>query len=235
LACRSIKKLFGVGLIQKIIDFISFKIISPFNWTRIRFLFKGRAYDLTSEDREYARKLMSQCTHIWVSRRQTHLTTYLINFADFALALFYWAKSNFHGPRPKFGYWAHAFINTSATKIVEAVAVGVREINFDDAFDVDSVAALLPSKIPWDLWLQVSALVVKKAEAQEGKKYDSIFNIMDDSKVSCIELVRLALRELGAYQEYFFDFERTISQYKNVTPDMLYHSKSFNVVWEVRR
>lgn len=223
-------------MFQKIIEFISFNIISPFNWTRIKFLLTGRAFDLTPEDREHARTLMEGGVYLWVSRRQTHLTSYLISFGDFALEVLLWFRCGCKTKRPRFGYWSHAFINANGDQLVEAVAKGVREVYFDEVFDCDSAAALVPAFITPNEWVEVSKLVRDQALKDIGKKYDAVFNIEDDSKVSCIELMRSALKKVVPdYDVKFRDFENIIKKYKNVTPQMLFDSKSFVVVWEVRR
>lgn len=221
---------------RKIIDFISFKIISPFNWGRIKFLITGREFNLTAEDRDDARTLVELKNYIWVSRRRTHLTSYLISLGDWLLSFRSWAKSGFKGKRPRWGYWTHAFLSSRKDEMmIEAVAKGVQRVRFDDVFDCDSVACLVPKFIPSDEWNKVSDLVVRFAQEQEGKPYDSMFDILDSSKLSCIELVRVALQQLGNYEILFEDFERVVQLYKNVTPQMLYESQSFVVVWEVRR
>jgi len=220
---------------QAIIDFISLKIISPFKWDRIKFLITGRYYNLTAEDRDQAREIMAHGNFIWVSRRRTHLTSYLISFADWALSLWVWVRAKFKGPRPKWGYWTHAFLNVSSSKFIEAVSKGVSEAHFDEALNVDAVAVLVPAFVTADEWDEVSAQVVAKARAQLGKKYDTVFNIADDNEVSCIELMRVVLQEVPEYEMKFKAFEETIKLYKNVTPEMLYQSKSFTVLWEVRR
>ena len=220
---------------QSIIDFLSLKILSPINWGRIKFLLTGREFDLTPAEREKARDLMEGGYYLWVSRRKTHLTSYFIGFADFALALWAWLKSGFKGKRPKFGYWTHAFIDVDNEKLVEAIAKGVVVSYFDDVFDVDCVAALVPSFLTEKEWENVSEKMREKALSFVGSKYDTIFNLDDESKVSCIELLRAILKaEVPNYEQRFKHFEETIKKNKNVTPQMLYDSKSFRVVWEVR-
>lgn len=218
------------------IEFISLKLISPAKWTFVKFFFTGRAYDLKPVDREYARDLMKQNVFLWVSRRETHLTTYLISFSDYALSLVAWAKNKFKGQRPRFGYWSHAFINYDDNEIYEAVSKGVQKVFFDSVFDCDAVAALLPRFVSPLEWAEVLPLIKEELELhQKGKKYDTIFNLSDESKVSCIELIRLVLKKnIKDYEIKFKDFEDMIKANKNVTPQMLYDSKSFQVVYEVR-
>jgi len=223
-------------MLQKVVEFISFKIVSPFNWARLKFLFTGRAYDLTPEDREHARGLMKICPCVWVSRRETHLTTYFIGFSDFALMSFVWIKSGFKGPRPKFGFYSHAFINLDENEIVEAVAKGVQKHLFDDVFDCDAIAALRPRALTNAEWIALGPQIREGLSEQIGKKYDALFDISDDSRVSCIECVRVVLKkEVPLYDLKFKNFEAMISNYKNVTPQMLIDSGDFEIVWEVKK
>lgn len=221
---------------RKIIEFISYKILSPFNWTRLKFLLTGRFFDLSSSDREFARTLMENGFYLWVSRRETHLTTYLIGLADYYLKLCVWYCKKDHRVKPVRGFYAHAFVNLDGDEVIEAIAVGVKKSYFDDVFDVDAAAALVPTNVPVEEWQILGPQVAAEARRQLGKKYDSVFKIDDESQVSCIELVRLALKKIvPEYETRFKHFEEMLVTYKNVTPQMLYDSESFTVVWEVRR
>lgn len=223
-------------MFDSILTFISLKIISPCKWTFIKFFFTGRAYDLDAVDREHARDLMSSNVLLWVSRRDTHLTTYLISLGDFLLSLKVWIKNGFKGKKPRWGFWSHAFFNYDNNEIVEAVAKGVQRHYFDNAFDCDAVAALIPKNLSASEWNDLQPLIADEMLKQLGKKYDGIFDISNDDKVSCIELVRVILRnKVHNYELKFADFETMIKLYKNVTPQMLYESKDFKVVWEVRK
>jgi hypothetical protein len=223
--------------LRKVINFVSYKILSPFKWDRLKFLLTGRFFDLKPRDREFARTLMEQGFYLWVTRRETHLTTYLIGLADYYLKLMAWhceiTKSRV---KPTRGFYAHAFINVDGDQIIEAVSKGVSLSYFDEAFDVDAAAALVPANIPAEEWAVLGPQVAAEAQRQIGKLYDSVFKIDDEAEVSCIELVRLALKKVvPEYQTRFAHFEETLQTYKNITPQMLYDSESFVVVWEVRR
>lgn len=221
---------------NKILRFVSLKIISPFKWTWLKYIFTGRTYDLKSSDREDARALMTLGSYLWVSRRDSHLTTYLISFMDWLLILKTWIKNGREGIRPRFGFWSHAFMNYDSNEIVEAVGKGVVKNFFDEAFDCDAVAALVPRNISRLEWSQIEPKISKELEKQIGKKYDTNFDLSSEDQVSCIELVRLVLKhEVEDYELKFANFETMIKIYKNVTPQMLYESKDFVVVWEVRR
>lgn len=221
---------------NKILRFVSLKIISPFKWTWLKYFLTGKTYDLQSSDRENARDLMTLGSYLWVSRRDSHLTTYLISFLDWLLVLKTWIKNGREGMRPRFGYWSHAFMNYDDNEIVEAVGKGVLKNFFDDVFDCDAVAALVPRNISRLEWAMLQPKISEELEKQIGKKYDTSFDLSEDDRVSCIELVRLVLKnEIDDYDLKFSNFETIIKMYKNVTPQMLYESKDFVVVWEVRR
>lgn len=221
--------------LKKIIEFISFKIVSPFNWGRIKFLFTGREFNLLPRDREYARKLMQKSNYIWLSRRRTHLTSYLISFSDWMLQVKHWVKIGFKGSIPRWGYWTHAFINKDDNEFIEAISEGVKESFFDTVLNCDAIVCLEPSAISSVEWVEISKKVVERAKLQEGKKYDAVFNIKDSSEESCIEMVRESLKAIPNYESKFMDFERSIKIYNNLTPQMLYDSSSFKIIWEIRR
>jgi hypothetical protein len=221
---------------DKILRFVSLKIISPFKWTWLKYFLTGKTYDLKSSDRESARDLMTLGSYLWVSRRDSHLTTYLISFLDWLLVLKTWIKNGREGMRPRFGFWSHAFMNYDNNEIVEAVGKGVVRNFFDEAFDCDAIAALVPKNISRLEWATLQPKISKELERQIGKKYDTNFDLSEGDKVSCIELVRIVLKnEIEGYDLKFSKFEAIIKMYKNVTPQMLYESKDFVVVWEVRR
>jgi hypothetical protein len=221
---------------EKILGFVSLKIISPFKWTWLKYFLTGRTYDLKSVDRETARDLMTVGSYLWVSRRDSHLTTYLISFLDWLLVLRTWITNGREGMRPRFGYWSHAFMNYDNNEIVEAVGKGVVKNFFDEAFDCDAVAAFVPKNISRLEWEVLRPKISKELEKQIGKKYDTNFDLSEEDKVSCIELVRIVLKnEVEDYHLKFEKFEIMIQLYKNVTPQMLYESEDFVCVWEVRR
>ena len=69
-------------------------------------------------------------------------------------------------------------------------------------------------------------------------KYDTVFNLADETEVSCIELIRVGLRHCMLETEYLQRFphlEELIKVRKNLTPDMLRNCLDFKVVFEQRR
>ena len=225
-------------MLKKLIEFVSFHIISPFNWTRIKFLLTGREYDITPQDREYIRKKCAEGVFMWLTRRDTHLTTYLINLSDWALGLLAYYRNGRKGPRPRLGFYSHAFLNADDDEFIEAVAKGVQNNYFDNVFNVDAVAGLIPSGLTALEWAMFSKKFVEVAKSKVGSGYDAFFNLKDETLVSCIELLRVSLRHCMSDERYnlrFKNFEALIKERRNLTPDMLRECPDFTVVIEMRR
>jgi hypothetical protein len=69
-----------------------------------------------------------------------------------------------------------------------------------------------------------------------GKPYDALFDLLDDSEMSCVELVRDALKKDNReYEKLFPEFEKSIAEKKNLTPQMYRDCPEFEVVLEIRR
>jgi len=222
---------------KKLIEFISFKILSPFNWTRLKYLLKGKAYDISAKDRDNVRSMCELQTYLWLTRRDSHLTTYLINFSDFALGCLAWARSGFKGPRPKLGYYAHAFLNVDDFTFIEAISKGVVSSYFDEVFNVDAFCGLVPKNLTAVEWNMFSKKFVEESKKRIGSRYDAVFNLNDEAEVSCIELIRVCLKHAMTEEEYslrFKNFEALINQKRNLTPDMLKDCGDFETVIEIR-
>lgn len=180
---------------------------------------------LTLEEQSHIRELLKKDYYIMLSRRNNHLSTYLISFANFILS-------------GKFSYWSHAFMNTendvkndSDFRIVEALQTGVEFTPFDKVFDVNGIVLLKPKNMSIDKWTSV----LDKARTEIGKPYDNLFDLKNDKALSCVELVRTALMAEPDYIENFADFENLIRSRGNLTPQMFYDCKDFEIVYEIRR
>ena len=227
------------NLLQRIVEFISFKIISPIKFDRIIFLIKGRYYNLTPEDRDQCKDLMEKETYLWLTRRKTHFTTYMISLGDWLLDVLTWFKGKCKEKFPKINFkkYTHAFINEDDDLLIEAVAKGVIESQFDTVFDCDWACALKVKGLNAIQWKKIAKLVVASGKSNIGRKYDALFDIKSADKVSCIELLRVELKAaLGdQYDALMADFEAMIKKSGNITPNMLRNSSSFEVVLEIKR
>jgi len=180
---------------------------------------------LTEEEQNHIRKLLTGNYYVMLSRRNNHLSTYMISIANFFLS-------------GKFSYWSHAFMNaedevkTDADfRIVEAIGVGVEYTPFDKVFNCNSVVLLKPRNMTIEDW----TLALDKAKTEIGKPYDNLFDLKNDNALSCVELVRTALMADPDYQINFANFEALIAERKNLTPQMFYECADFEIVFEIRR
>lgn len=228
----------GTDVINRLIEFVSLKILAPIRFDRIVFLFTGRYYNLTPADRDACKDLMERGHYVWLNRRKTHLTTYLISCADFALGVLKWAQRKGRFPRLNFARYTHAFINVTDDLLIEAIGRGVVESYFDECFDCDWACALRVRGLTDAEWKRVSIAMVKCSFWELGKKYDTRFDLNDRREVSCVELIRILVVEALGVDEYarrMKALERTVQMSGNLTPHMLYESESFEIVYEVRR
>lgn len=179
---------------------------------------------VSQEDLLTIKSMLKDDYFVIVTRRGNHLSTYFIGLIEVFL-------------RFKFGYWSHSLMNLEDTvtedkdfRLMQATGIGTAYAGFDEVFDVQGVALLKPKSMTLDEW----TTVLDTAKAQLGKPYDTLFNIADDSKLSCIELTRKILMASPNYDEDFKHFETMIKKYKNVSPQMLYDCEDFEVFFEVR-
>jgi hypothetical protein len=202
--------------------------ISWISWNALRALFNGGVYfSLTEEDWEYLRNALADDYYIILTRNSAHLSTYLVSIGNvFATG--------------KWGFWGHALMNLEnespitdlGFKLMESTSVGVHYSSFQEVFRCDAVCLLKPKGLTKTEWTAIMDGLL----LQNGKKYDNLFDLSDESQVSCVEMVREALQALPNYYEMFPNLEEMIVKNgNNLTPEMFYTCPDFEIVWEVRR
>ena len=213
-------------MIEKVISFFVIAL-GKIKWEWLtKAMCGGRYYGLTAEDQQTILDVLEKGNYIILTRRNSHLSTYLENFAHWFLTF-------------RWGHWGHACINVEYAEqnllenacILEAIGDGVKESRFLDVFDCDAVCILkpiMPENIDWET-------VVSHGLSQLGKEYDSLFKYNDSGKFSCAELVLFCLSFIPNYEQKFHGLLAQVHIEKNVSPDMFIESGSFNVVLEIRR
>jgi uncharacterized protein YycO len=116
-------------------------------------------------------------------------------------------------------------------RLIEATGSGTHYSPFDLVFRVHGVVLLKPKNMSAEHWTKV----MDKANSELGKPYDSLFDLRNDQRLSCVELVRSALMAEPDYEKNFANFEAMIKSRKNLTPQMFYECEDFEIVYEVRR
>lgn len=203
------------------------KVFSEIKWPGLRALFnRGLYYSLKEVDHDKLRSLLKDGYYIILTRRKCHFTTYVI-----ALTSYFTTGTRSH--------WTHALMNVEGDvathmehRLVEAIGRGVQVSTFMEVFDCDSVALLKPKGVGLDEWNKVMDKVISKI----GTPYDLEFDISDDSKNSCVELVYHGLQQLPDFDTRFVDLIKLIKTSKNnLTPQMLYACGDLELICEIRR
>lgn len=180
---------------------------------------------LTAKELAEIRNRLIPNYYIILTHRNNHLSTFFVGLAS-------WVVSG------KWSYWAHALMNLedevksdSDFRLIEATGAGIHYSTFEDVFKVHGVTLMKPKSMSIDRW----TVVMDKANSHLGKPYDSLFDLKNDQKLSCVELIRDALMAEPDYMKNFANFEEMISSNKNLTPQMFYDCPDFEVVYEVRK
>ena len=201
-------------------------LLNKINW---EWYFKwkyGNKYLLKLKDHAEIAAVLNEGNYLILSRRSSHLTTYLIALVHFILT-------------GKWGYWGHISMNIEKDiikdfnefKFIESVGSGVKKSSFHQIFNCDSIAILkpkCPDGIEWEK-------VIEESLSNLGKKYDLELDLNDESKMNCVELILDALKQVPNYEYKFHGLLAEIKQQKNLTPDMFYECGSFDVILEIRR
>ena len=200
-------------------------LLGRVKWEWLREKITGKRFGLTNDDHAHIRDILEQNYCIILTRRNSHLSSYLVSIAGLIL-------------RFKYSHWAHALINVEDEAeslgdfvFMEATGIGTHYSSFMQVFDCDSVCLLKPRNVSLDEWNNAFL----KMRQYLGRPYDTLFDLLTDNEINCVELVWLALTHLGKYEERFPNFEKLRKRYKKITPQMLYDCGDFEVVFEKRR
>ena len=181
---------------------------------------------LTADQLAHIINLLTKDYYIILTRRNNHLSTYATFFASFLYT-------------GRFSFWSHAMMNLEDQvngvedfRIVEAIGNGVEYTPFYKALDVNSIVLLKPKRLTISNW----TAILDKAKSEVGKPYDNLFDLSNDKALSCVELVRTALKAEPDYDKNFPAFEAMIAKAKNqLTPQMFYDCGDFEIAFEIKR
>lgn len=212
-----IVEFFNTSVGKKILSAITF-IVSKIRWPQWS--------PLREDELARVEALLKDNYYVILTRHGNHLSTVAINIAH----------STITGRK---GYYGHVLMNledevTTADdfRLVEAVGAGSKFSTFEEVFkNSDSVAILKPANLKLEDW----TAILDKAKSLTGRKYDTVYDMYDDSKLSCVELVRNALEANDKYAHNFGNLEAMLRQYHRLDPQMYYECPDFEVVYEMRR
>ena len=99
---------------------------------------------------------------------------------------------------------------------------------FDEVFAFDNVCLLTPVNVKAEEW----NLIIDKLTSEVGTPYDDLFDLVDSSKMSCVEVVLNALRASG-HTEEFANLTGMIENVGNLVPQMFRDCPDFKVEIEL--
>jgi hypothetical protein len=183
----------------------------------------SKTHKITITDQAELAKVLADGYYIILTGSKSHLSSIVVSFLS-------WIKT---------GVWAnysHVLMNcdnitdpadSKSFKFVEATATGVHYSTFEEVFACDTVCLLTPNNIDNAEWTRIIDALLQ----QQGKPYDDLFDLSDDTHVSCVELVLNALKAVN-YEEKFADLNRLIEKEKNLVPQMYRTCTDFMVKYE---
>lgn len=201
------------------------KILAGIHWNGLRALFNGGVYyDLKEADHDQIKQLLATEHYIVLNWRKSHLTTWLIGLISLV-------------KEKKWPRYTHALMNVdregdsskwSQFLLMEATGTGVHPSTFMQVFDCDHVCLLRPKNLSSEKW----DAVIQGLLEQDGYSYDNLFDLSDQTRVSCVELVLNALKKSPSYAQDFPHLEEMIQKVGNLTPQMYRECEDFEVVFE---
>lgn len=200
--------------------------LGSINWCHLIAKRNGGVYwSLTADEHAKIKELLAKNYVIISTARKCHLTTYLIRL----LSIIKGSKNP---------TYSHVLMNVEGDdpatdddyRLIEATGVGVHYSTFMQVFDCDSVCIMKPKAVTHEEW----NIAIDAAMLELGKPYDEIFNLNDDSHVSCVEMVRCAMKKIPDYKSKFPVFEQMIESSGNLTPQMYRDCPDFEVILEIK-
>jgi len=202
------------------------RVFSKIHWQRTAAVFnRGLYYRAHESDHDFLRRVMKEDYFIILTRRKSHLSTHLVSLASWLLG-------------KGWSHYSHALMNVEGDisnnvdyRFVEATAKGVHWSTFGQVFDCDSICLLKPIHYSTEAWTKALDAV----KASIGLQYDNLFDITNHERVSCVELVYLALQRLPDYEKLFPHLVSLLENVDQLTPQMLYECPDLERIFEVRR
>lgn len=201
-------------------------LFSKIHWQRTAAVFnRGLYFRAHESDHDFLRRVMKTDYFIVLTRRKSHLSTHLVSLASWLLG-------------KGWSHYSHALMNVEGDiennidyRFVEATAKGVHWSTFGQVFDCDSICLLKPVNYSVDAW----TLALDAVRDSIGIKYDNLFDITNEERLSCVELIYMALQRLPDYQKLFPHLVELLKNNDQLTPQMLYECPDLERVFEVRR
>ena len=181
-------------------------------------------YDITAEDKQLLAKKLASGYYVILVGTKSSLSSVVVSF-------FSWVRTG------KWSTYTHSLMNCdnitdpsnrSGFKFVEALTNGVSYTTFDEVFACDHVCLLTPANVKHEEW----NLIIDNLTSSVGTPYDDLFDLVDSSKMSCVEVVLNALKASGHVEE-FANLTGMIENVGNLVPQMYRDCPDFKVEIEL--
>lgn len=174
---------------------------------------------LTPDDKFRIKSILTKEPVIILTATESHLSSYLVKVLTFFKT---GEKAVYsHAVMSYYDYEDDTFI------LIESTNSGVHISSFDEVMKCSNICVL---EIKHDKEKDIDGINII-LKNQLGKKYDNLFDVHDDSRLSCVEVVYHALKP--------FDFEKTypslytmIKTENNLTPQMFKDCGDFKILFE---
>jgi hypothetical protein len=184
----------------------------------------GGKYQVTDAEKDYIKALLDIQPCFILIEDRSYLSSYLIRILSL-LSTNKWPRYTHVLMNFDIGLGSHP----DGFLLIEATNAGVHFSSFDYVFACDNVC-LTTVDITKDQWQQIRVGLAK----QLGKKYDDMFDIVDNSHVSCVEMCWDAVDELDDRGIVFPSLVRQIARHKQLTPEDFLHGNEFILVYETK-
>lgn len=184
----------------------------------------SKKYAITDDAKLLIAEKLASDYYIILVGTKSHLSSFIVSLLS-------WIKTG------KWARYSHVLMNCDnienplerdGFKFVEALSAGVMYTTFDQVFECDNVCLLSPKNISKDEWTRVIDALVK----QVGRPYDDLFDLVDSSRLSCVEVVLAALKSAD-YAEDFKNLDEAINKMGNLVPQMYRECPDFEVEIEL--
>lgn len=193
------------------------RLIADTRWTSKK--------EISDEQKDKIAEILASGYYVITTGRSNHLSSVAVRILTFFKT----------GKWPKY---THVLMNCDNIedpgdrdefKFIEAQKVGVEYSTFDQVFKCDDVCILTPKNISNEEWTKI----IDKLILSVGIPYDDLFDMMDDTRMSCVEVVYDALVGSVTIEEKFPDLVRMMTEEGGyLTPQMYRDSVDFDVVFE---
>lgn len=191
---------------------------------RVPYVVWSRKNKITEKHKKELAALLATDYYVILTGDTGTLSSWIVSF-------FTWAGTGYWSP------YSHALMNCDFItdpdkrdefKFIEATSVGVHYSTFDEVFSCDYVCLLSPRNVNREEWTKV----IDVAVTYNGRPYDDLFDLVDDSRMSCVEVVLNSFKGIEKYEGKFSHLEKLLEEEISIFPQTFKDCSDFIVAYE---